>query len=104
LTIPADSRCSRSNKHTAGHWENLANLKNSVLQGVSMTAWTNYSLETISASAANLVSLSIELQSKLLNRDQEMTPDETLLLLNQINSVTESMRHVANMVVVRSMP
>jgi hypothetical protein len=80
----------------------LAQLEISVLQGVSMSAWTNYSMETITASALNLVSLSIELQRKLTNQDLEMSPDDALQLLNQINSVTESMRHVANMAKVRA--
>ena len=58
-----------------------------------MTAWTEYSLETLTSKAAYLACFAYELQIKLTDLDYAMTPDEALIFLRQITSFDDSMTH-----------
>ena len=67
-----------------------------------MKPWTNFSLETMTASAMCLASFTYELQLKLKERGSDLEPDDALLLLRQITSLAESMRHAADVAKVRT--
>ena len=68
-----------------------------------MTVWTHHTLGAMSKSAEHLVSLSMHLQRKLASQSDATSPDEVRFILRQIETLSESMSHIADMAKVQAL-